>query len=96
MSGAATDHYKVWIDDWQAKLEGDVHHLTAAAGEMALDLKLTPEKPPVIHGENGVSQKAAGEGVCQPLLLSHQACHRRAADLSGPNLLRAGSELDGP
>ena len=29
---------------------------------MALDLKLTPEKPPVIHGENGVSQKAAGLG----------------------------------
>jgi predicted secreted hydrolase len=62
MSGAATDQYKVWIDDWQAELEGDVHHLTAAAGEMALDLKLTPEKPPVIHGENGVSQKAAGQG----------------------------------
>ena len=62
MSGAATDHYKVWIDDWQAELEGEVHHLQAAAGEMALDLKLTPEKPPVINGENGVSQKAAGQG----------------------------------
>ena len=32
MSGAATASYKVWIDDWQAELEGDVHHLTAAAG----------------------------------------------------------------
>jgi predicted secreted hydrolase len=62
MSGVATDHYKVWLDDWQADLEGEVHHLQASAGEMALDVRLTPEKPPVIHGDNGVSQKAAGAG----------------------------------
>jgi predicted secreted hydrolase len=62
MSGAATDRYRVWIDDWQAELEGEVHHLRAAAEDMALDLRLTPGKPPVIHGQNGVSQKAAGEG----------------------------------
>ena len=29
---------------------------------MALDLRLTTRKPPVIHGTDGVSQKAAGEG----------------------------------
>ena len=57
MSGAATDPYKVWIDDWQAGLEGEAHHLPAAADEMALDLQLKPEKPPVIHGENGVSKR---------------------------------------
>ena len=39
-----------------------MHHLQAAAGQVALDLQLTPEKPPVLHGENGVSQKAAGVG----------------------------------
>ncbi len=62
MSGAATDRYRVWIDDWQAELDGTVHHLKAAAGNVALDLRLTPEKPPVIHGQEGVSQKAAGQG----------------------------------
>lgn len=62
MSGAATDRYKVWIDDWQAELEGDMHHLQAVAAEMAVDFRLTSEKPPVIHGENGVSQKATGLG----------------------------------
>jgi predicted secreted hydrolase len=62
MSGAASDHYQVWIDDWQASLEGEVHHLQAAADKVALDLHLTPEKPPVIHGEDGISQKAAGLG----------------------------------
>lgn len=62
MSGADTDRYRVWIDDWQAGLDGEAHHLKAGAGEMALDLKLTPAKPPVIHGQEGISRKAAGEG----------------------------------
>ena len=62
MSGAASDRYRVWIDGWQAELDGDGHHLKAGAGDVTLDLQLTPEKPPVIHGKNGVSQKAAGEG----------------------------------
>jgi predicted secreted hydrolase len=62
MSGAATDRYRVWIDAWQAELQDDVHHLQAATGELALDLRLTLAKPPVIHGKDGVSQKAAGQG----------------------------------
>jgi predicted secreted hydrolase len=62
MSGADTDRYRVWIDDWQAEPEGEVHHLQAAAGEARLDLRLTPVKPPVLHGQDGLSQKAAGEG----------------------------------
>lgn len=62
MSGAASDHYQVWIDDWQASLEGDVHHLQAVTDKVSLDLHLTPEKPPVVHGEDGISQKAAGLG----------------------------------
>ena len=60
--GRPADHYQVWIDDWQASLEGEAHHLQAAADKVALDLHLTPEKPPVLHGENGISQKAAGLG----------------------------------
>jgi predicted secreted hydrolase len=62
MSGAAADRYHVWIDDWQADLEGEAHHLKAAADQVALDLRLRLEKPPVLHGENGMSQKAAGVG----------------------------------
>jgi predicted secreted hydrolase len=62
MSGADTDRYRVWIDDWQAQQEGEVHHLQAAASEISLDLRLTPARPPVLHGKDGVSQKAAGQG----------------------------------
>lgn len=62
LSGAAVDHYRVWIDNWQAELLGEVHHLQASAVNLSLDLHLTPSKPPVIHGRQGISQKAAGEG----------------------------------
>jgi predicted secreted hydrolase len=64
MSGADTTRYHVWIDDWVAKLEPDgrTHALRAREGRMGIDLTLTPRKPPVIHGHDGVSQKAAGEG----------------------------------
>ncbi len=62
MAGAATDVYRVWIDDWQASLTGQGHHLQAAAPDLRLDLHLTPRKPPVIHGTDGISRKAAGEG----------------------------------
>ncbi len=62
MSGAEVDRYRVWIDNWQAELQGGVHHLQAVAVNLSLDLRLTPAKPPVRHGIDGVSQKAAGEG----------------------------------
>jgi predicted secreted hydrolase len=54
----------VWIHDWSAGLLPDqrTHQLRASAPKFAIDLKLDPAKPPVIHGHGGVSQKAAGRG----------------------------------
>jgi predicted secreted hydrolase len=42
--------------------EGGIQHLEAVAAGFAVRLRLRPEKPPVIHGIDGVSQKAAGAG----------------------------------
>jgi len=54
----------VWLGDDYAGLEPDrvTHRLVAAAPEFAIDLRLKSERPPVIHGRDGVSQKSAGEG----------------------------------
>jgi predicted secreted hydrolase len=60
LSGADAGRLKVWIDDWQAEQEGDPQHLQARAAGVGLDLHLTPLKPPVLHGEQGFSRKAAG------------------------------------
>ena len=64
MAGAFDDRYKVWIGKWSAELLGDdvTHRLSAQGMETAMSLDLVSAKPPVIHGHEGVSQKAEGKG----------------------------------
>lgn len=69
-AGAATDRLEVWIDQWRAVQEGETIRLQAeekASGKGAqagwkIDLALSPAKPPVIHGEGGISKKGGEEG----------------------------------
>ncbi|MES4793042.1 MAG: hypothetical protein C4321_08710, partial [Chloroflexota bacterium] len=77
MAGADVGRLNVWIRDWRVRMEGDTHVLHAAGDAASgveedaapshspppsLSLELRPAKPLVIHGENGVSQKAVGLG----------------------------------
>jgi predicted secreted hydrolase len=62
IAGADEDRLRVWNDDWRAELLGPYHHLQAAMDEFAINLILLPEKPLVVHGINGVSQKGAEKG----------------------------------
>lgn len=61
-AGAETSAYRVWNEDWEARLEGRDHRLHAPNGPFGLDFRLTPERPEVIHGENGISRKGATAG----------------------------------
>ncbi|NBO63905.1 MAG: carotenoid 1,2-hydratase [Acidobacteria bacterium] len=62
-AGADQEFYRVWNEDWEARLSGQGQHLLRADGEtMKIDLLLDPGKPPVIQGENGVSQKGNAPG----------------------------------
>jgi predicted secreted hydrolase len=50
-----------WIDDWALTPNGDgSFDLTASSEAGTIHLHLRATKPPVIHGENGVSVKATG------------------------------------
>lgn len=61
-AGFAADRL-AWIEDWSLDFLPDGRFaLRAQHGDAALVLKLTRTKPWVVHGENGVSQKAAGAG----------------------------------
>jgi predicted secreted hydrolase len=62
MAGADQGTYHVWVQDWEVRLQEKIHHLRAGKEDMGIDLTLIPLKEPVIHGNNGVSQKAVGEG----------------------------------
>lgn len=51
-----------WIENWSLTLNADgSFDLSAASGEARAALHLVPAKPPVVHGENGVSAKASGD-----------------------------------
>ena len=52
----------VWNGDWQTTIAPNAHKLRATGENFSLDLSVIPQKPPVIHGTNGASQKAEGLG----------------------------------
>lgn len=59
-AGADAGRLRVWIDHWLVEAtsaQHDPHHLKASAEDFAIDLTLDPEKPPVVHGDRGVSRK---------------------------------------
>jgi len=61
-AGAAPDRYLVWNENW--KVEGDAKDHSIAVNDRGTRLRLSLQslKPPVLHGENGLSQKAEGRG----------------------------------
>jgi predicted secreted hydrolase len=63
-AGAEGNRLHVWIDNWRAESFGDdgAQILEARDGQLALSLSVTPVKPPVIHGRNGISRKGGGAG----------------------------------
>jgi predicted secreted hydrolase len=61
-AGALSARYLVWNEDWKVELKGETHVITVKDRKKALKLRLTPLKPPVLHGQNGLSQKGEGKG----------------------------------
>jgi predicted secreted hydrolase len=62
IAGASFAERRVWNGNWSATWEGEGQTLAAVADGIRFRLDLAPAKPLVIHGEQGVSQKAAGAG----------------------------------
>lgn len=62
IAGASLASHRVWNGNWSARWDGDRQILTAVDEDVRFELILTPRKPPVIHGRDGVSQKAGGAG----------------------------------
>jgi predicted secreted hydrolase len=62
IAGANQSLGRIWNGNWQIQWYGSDQSLNAIDHRFQLHLTLHSEKPPVIHGENGVSQKADGPG----------------------------------
>ena len=61
-AGASTDRYLVWNEGWKVEGDNNIHRIRVNDRGTELQLSLKSLKPPVLHGSNGLSQKAAGEG----------------------------------
>jgi predicted secreted hydrolase len=62
LSGASARPFRVWLEDWEIKEKNNVVRIDASQGEVALSLSLIPEKPIVLNGDRGLSQKGPGQG----------------------------------
>jgi predicted secreted hydrolase len=62
LAGISDKDGRIWNGNWQIQWHGPEQELEAVDQRMELHFTLRSEKPPVIHGENGVSQKAEGAG----------------------------------
>jgi predicted secreted hydrolase len=60
-AGFADGHRLAWIDDWELDFSGNFR-LQATAKNYAIQLELNPEKPAMLQGQDGLSQKADGAG----------------------------------
>jgi predicted secreted hydrolase len=63
LAGAQASPYQVWLEDWSVEeLEPGVYHLRAAQDDVAIDLRLSDLKGPVLQGDRGYSQKGPEPG----------------------------------
>jgi predicted secreted hydrolase len=62
LAGAGTENMDVWLLNWSARMKDSAINLQARNDQMEADLILTPQKPIIFHGRNGVSKKGPGGG----------------------------------
>ncbi|MBK5107639.1 MAG: hypothetical protein JJE12_05890 [Anaerolineales bacterium] len=63
LAGAESNPYQLWLDNWQVRqLSDGQYQLKAEQDGISLNLLLTDVKGPILHGEEGYSQKGPDKG----------------------------------
>lgn len=62
IAGVDAQGGQIWNGNWEARIADRQENIRAVGEDFSFSLRLEPAKPPVIQGQNGVSQKAAGNG----------------------------------
>lgn len=66
LAGAEIPPGRFWLEDWVLTIDGHSQRptltLATREGNIALSLTLTAEKPPVLHGDHGLSRKGDQPG----------------------------------
>ncbi len=83
LAGASLQLGRVWNGNWQVQWVNGEQHLGAFADDFALHFVMSSQKPPVIHGKNGVSQKSAGLGHASHYISFTRLITSGSIDLNG-------------
>ena len=66
LAGSDATTGRIWNGNWEVRFdlpdELGRQRLRAVARDFELQLQLTPTKPPIVHGRDGVSEKSQGRG----------------------------------
>ncbi len=63
LAGAQAEPYRVWLEDWSAaEIAPGIVRIQANGAEASIDVTLTETMPPVLHGDEGLSQKGPQPG----------------------------------
>jgi predicted secreted hydrolase len=90
IAGVSASTARIWNGNWQIQWEGADQRLQAIEPTFRLHLTLHPEKPPVIHGENGVSQKSQGAGHASYYISLTRLAANGQLELNGEQLTVSG------
>lgn len=81
----------IWNGNWQAALQGDLHSLRGIGENFSFQLTLASMKTPVIHGTNGISQKAEGVGHASHYISLTRLLTNGTIELNGKSYTAQGT-----
>jgi predicted secreted hydrolase len=91
IAGIDKNRARIWNGNWQIDWQAGDQKLQAIDERFELRLSLRSEKPPVIHGEHGVSQKAEGAGRASYYISLTRLVTNGSLDLNGKKFEVSGT-----
>src|ERR1700721_331375 len=82
IAGVNAETGRIWNGNWQIDWKGNAQNLRAISDQFGLQLALVSQKPPVIHGIDGISQKSAGAGHASHYISLTRLTAEAAIDLA--------------
>lgn len=86
IAGVSESDGRIWNGNWEIRWQDDDQKLQAIEDRFALHLTMHSEKPPVIHGENGMSQKGENAGEASHYISLTRLATSGSIDLNGAKL----------
>ena len=95
LAGIDAQQKRIWNGNWEIRWNGEEETLNVVDERFSLLFSLHSEKTPVIHGENGISQKAAGAGHASHYISFTRLLTKGTIEVTGKSIdVRGTSWMD--